>query len=228
MNTSTRPRKWQALRLLIIVATGGLAASGAACSSGGSSTGTAGSGGGAGSGGSAGTTGSAGTSGTTGTAGTSGGFVNAGQCGERGTAMVNATTYDGFTEFFIVGEAGLGSDVCTVRFTAKKVANGTPAAGCPDCNWAHLVELTNGTVMVNENGACDANDAVPAINAAGRAALNGNRSSRGFSLTSGHGDALLKYSDTMQMWIGVGRANWDQGASALSYNISNGNCMFGR
>ena len=224
MNTSSRPRKSQALGLLVIVAAGGLVTSGGACSSGDSSpTGTGGSGGGAG--GSAGTTG---TAGTTGAGGTSGPFVNAGQCGERGNAMVNATTYDGYTEFFIVGEAGLGSDVCTVRFTAKRVANAAPPAGCPSCNWAHLVELTNPTVMVNEGGACDANDAVPAIDAAGRAALNGNRSSRGFSLTSGHGDALLKYSDTMKMWIGVGRANWDEAAGALSYNISNGNCMYGR
>ena len=68
----------------------------------------------------------------------------------------------------------------------------------------------------------------PAIDAAGRAALNGNRSGRGFSLTSGHGDALLKYSDAMQMWIGVGRANWDQASGLFSYNISNGNCMYGR
>ena len=32
----------------------------------------------------------------------------------------------------------------------------------------------------------------------------------------------------MQMWLGVGRANWDEAASALSYNISNGNCNYGR
>ena len=230
MNISSRPRKWRALGLLIAVV------SAAACSSGGSlPTGTGGRGGAAGSGagGNAGTTG---TAGTTGAGGSSGPFVNAGQCGERGSAMVNATTYDGYAEFFVVGEAGLGSDVCTVRFTAKRVPNASPPAGCPSCNWAHLVELTNPTVMVNEGGACDANDGVPAIDAAGRFAgdsgdgiqLTGNRSGRGFSLTSGHGDALLKYSDAMKMWIGVGRANWDEGASSLSYNISNGNCMYGR
>ena len=58
--------------------------------------------------------------------------------------------------------------------------------------------------------------------------MTGNRSGRGFSLTSGHGDALLKYSDAMKIGIGVGRANWDEGAGSLSYNISNGNCMYGR
>jgi len=211
---STGAMKWQALGLVVVVA------GAVACSSGGSSpTGTGGGGG-------ATATGGSGSGGTTGAAGSSGTFVNAATCGERGNATANATAYDGTTDFFIVGEAGLGADVCVVRFDAKRV--GAAPAGCPSCNWAHLVEFSNPTVITNVGGACDASDSVPPLDAAGRAQMTGTRGGRGFSLTTGHGDALLKYSDAMQMWLGVGRANWDEAASALGYNISNGNCNYGR
>ena len=207
------------------------AAGGVACSDGGSSpTGTGGSGGSAGTGsggnagtGSGGTTGSAGSGGSS---GTSGGFLNAATCGERGMATVNATSYMGYAEFFIIGEAGLGTDVCAVRFDVNRV--GAAPAGCTDCNWSHQVQFTNPTVTTNVDGACDANDAIPAIDAAGRAALTGSKSSRGFSKITGHGDALMKYDDMMKMWIEVGRGNWDQPTSSLGYNITTGNCSYGR
>jgi hypothetical protein len=109
-------------------------AGGIACSSGDSVTGTGGSGGAAGatagtggSGGNAGT-GSGGTTGAAGSGGTSGGFVNAATCGERGMATVNATSYSGYAEFFIIGEAGLGTDVCAIRFNVARV--GAAPAGC--------------------------------------------------------------------------------------------------
>jgi len=223
VNTATRAMKWQALGLLVAIVS-----SGAACSSGDSSpTGTGGGGGatgGSGGSGSGGTTGTGGSGGSSG--GTSGGLLNAGQCGERGTATVNATTYNGSLEYFIIGDGGLGADVCVVKFDVARV--GAAPAGCTGCNWSHLVELSNPTVVTNVNGACDANDGVPAIDAAGRTRLTGSRSARGFSHTTGHGDALMKYDDAKMTWDGVGRANWDEAASALGYNISTGNCMYGR
>jgi hypothetical protein len=199
-------------------------ASGLGCSSGGgtSPAGTGGGGGTAGGGGAAG--GSAG-SGTGGGSGGSG-FLNAASCGQRGSATANTTTYDGTEDFFIIGDAGLGSDVCVVEFNVKRVA--AAPAGCPSCNWSHLVEYSNPVVMTNVGGACDASDSVPPLDAAGRAQLTGMRVGRGFSHTTGHGDALLKYDDAMQMWLGVGRANWDEPTSSLGYNIMTGNCSYGR
>src|SRR5262249_4376968 len=161
-----------------------------------------------------------------GAAGTAGDFLNAGQCGQRGSATANATTYDGVESFFIIGDAGLGSDVCVVQFDVKRVD--VAPAGCPNCNWSHLVEYSNPVVMTNVGGACDASNSVPPLDAAGRAALTGMRVGRGFSHTTGHGDALLKYDNAMQMWLGIGRANWDEPTSSLGYNISTGNCNYGR
>lgn len=200
-------------------------ASGLACSSGGSSvTGTGGAGA-AGTGGNA-AGGSAGSGPGGGSGGMGGGFLNAASCGQRGNATANATAYDGTEDFFIIGEAGLGSDVCVVRFDVKRVA--AAPAGCTGCNWSHLVELSNPTVMTNAGGACDASDSDPPLDAAGRARLTGSRVGRGFSKTTGHGDELMKYDGVKQMWTGVGRANWDEPAIALGYNIVTGNCSYGR
>ena len=222
----------RAFALVISLALALAMAGGIACSSGDSVTGTGGSGGAAGatagtggSGGNAGT-GSGGTTGAAGSGGTSGGFVNAATCGERGMATVNATSYSGYAEFFIIGEAGLGTDVCAIRFNVARI--GAAPAGCTNCNWSHQVQFTNPTVMTNVDGACDANDAIPAIDAAGRAALTGSKSSRGFSKITGHGDELMKYDDATQMWIGVGRGNWDEPTNMLGYNITTGNCSYGR
>jgi len=41
------------------------------------------------------------------------------------------------------------------------------------CAWSHTVAFSNPTVVTNEGGACDASDSVPALDAAGRAAING-------------------------------------------------------
>jgi len=139
----------RAFALVISLALALAMAGGIACSSGDSVTGTGGSGGAAGatagtggSGGNAGT-GSGGTTGAAGSGGTSGGFVNAATCGERGMATVNATSYSGYAEFFIIGEAGLGTDVCAIRFNVARV--GAAPAGCTNCNWSHQVQFTNPT-----------------------------------------------------------------------------------
>jgi len=153
------------------------------CSSGGSlPSGTAGTGGSAGGGAG---TGAGGTTGGTSSGGTGGGgaFINAGVCGERGMATATTTAYDGTAEFYIIGEAGLGVDVCVVRYDVKRKS--AAPAGCADpttgtaCSWSHTVTFSNPTVVTNEGGACDASDSVPALDAAGRvSALKSGRSQR--------------------------------------------------
>jgi hypothetical protein len=210
-----------------------IVAGGAACSSGSSQpTGTGGAGGGgtAGSAGSgtAGTTGGAGTTGAGGTGG--GGFLNAGACGERGMATATATAYDGTAEFYIISEAGLGVDVCVVRFDVKR--SGTAPAGCVDpttgtaCSWSHQVTFSNPMVVTNTDGACDASDSVPPLDSAGIARINGMSIGRGFSKVAAHGDSLMKYDASK--WTVVGRASWDETSGSFGYNILTGSCNYGR
>jgi hypothetical protein len=210
------------------------------CSSGGSSPGGTGGGGGAaatgggagsgmaGTGGSAGGTTGTGGSGAAGTGG--GGFLNAGVCGERGMATASATDYQGTAEFYIIGDAGLGTDVCVVRYDVKRTA--AAPAGCMDpntgvaCSWSHLVTFSNPTVTTNVGGACDASDDVPQLDAAGRAQIDGSTVGRGFSKVAGHGDSLMKYDGTK--WTVVGRASWDETSGSFGYDIRTGNCNYGR
>jgi hypothetical protein len=210
----------------------GALAGGIGCGGGGGSpSGTGGS-----SGGAAGTSGSAGTSGGGaagtggGAAGAGGGFLNPGACGERGTATANATTYDGTAEFYIIGDAGLGDDVCVVRYDVKRT--GAAPAGCMDpttgtaCSWSHQVTFSNPTVVTNTNGACDASDSVPPLDAAGRAQIAGMNVGRGFSKVAGHGDSLMKYDGTK--WTVVGRASWDETSGSFGYDLRTGACNYGR
>ena len=196
----------------------------AACSSGRSSGGT---GGGGGSNGGGAGSGAAGTS-----AGGSGGagFVNPASCGERGMATANATTYDGTSELYIIGDSGLGDEVCTIRFDVKRT--GTAPANCTDpttgaaCTWSHQVTFSNPMVITNTNGACDASDSVPPLDAAGIAKINNSTIGRGFSKVAGHGDSLMKYDGTK--WIVVGHSSWNETTSAFDYNVITGACNYGR
>ena len=223
----------------------GLLAGAVGCSSGGSSPGgtggTAGSGGSAGSGAggtaTGGTTGQGGQGGQGGSSGSGaggtggGGFVNAGACGERGMGTVTTTDYNGTAEFYIISEAGLGVDVCVVRFDVKRI--GAAPAGCVDpttggaCNWSHLVQFTNATVTTNTNGACDASDSVPQLDSAGIAQINNSSVGRGFSRIAAHGDSLMKYDASSSKWTVVGRASWNETSGSLGYNILTGACNYG-
>jgi hypothetical protein len=201
-----------------------MAAAAAACSSGGSSGGTGGGGGAGAAGGTAGT-------GAGGGAGTgAGGFLNPASCGERGMATANATTYDGTSEFYIIGDSGLGDEVCTIRFDVKRT--GAAPANCMDpttsaaCTWSHQVTFSNPMVITNTNGACDASDSVPPLDAAGIAGINNSTIGRGFSKVAGHGDSLMKYDGTK--WTVVGHSSWNETTSAFDYNVISGACNYGR
>jgi hypothetical protein len=201
-----------------------MAAAAAACSSGGSSGGTGGGGGAGAAGGTAGT-------GAGGGAGTgAGGFVNPASCGERGMATANATTYDGTSEFYIIGDSGLGDEVCTIRFDVKRT--GAAPANCMDpttsaaCTWSHQVTFSNPMAITNTNGACDASDSVPPLDAAGIARINNSTIGRGFSKVAGHGDSLMKYDGTK--WTVVGHSSWNETTSAFDYNVITGACNYGR
>ena len=206
-----------------------LAAGLAACSSSGG-TPVGGTGGSNGVGGaSVGSTGGHGGGGAAGTGGAGGGFANAAVCGERGMAVVNTGAYDGTAEYYIIGDAGLGSDVCVVRFDVKRA--GDAPAGCADptttvpCSWSHLVTFSNPTVTTNVGGACDANDTQLPLDAAGRARANGSMVGRGFSRAAGHGDSLMKYDGSK--WTVVGHASWNETSGNLGYDIRVGNCQYG-
>jgi hypothetical protein len=208
---------------------GGGAGSGSPGSGSAGSTTAAGSGaggdGGAGGSGAAGASAGAGGAGAAGT----GGFALVGVCGQRGEATVDATTYSGFEEFYLIDDEGFGEEICIVRFEAERV--GDAPAGCDDptadvdCLWTHLVELRNPTVMLDTDGACAGSEL--ALDADAIAALTGTRSAYGFvSEFAGHNSVLMKYDDDLAAWDAYGNGNWNAETSELGFDHRDGFCGY--
>jgi len=199
---------------------GGAGASGGSAGSGGASAGTGGS---AGSG-AAGKGGSGGGAGTAGSAG-SGGFTQEGVCGWRGEGTASTTEFSGFEEYYLIGDEGFGDDICIVRFDATKVA-GEPQVPCPEeCQWSHVVELSNPTIIEDVNGVC-ANSEL-GFDAERIAELDGARFDYGYVFEyAGHNSVLMKYFENRGIWDAAGNATWDEALSEYHFDSRNGVCLY--
>lgn len=162
--------------------------------------------------------------GTTGNAGTAGGtgFAQVGVCGQRGKSTVSTTGFEGYEEFYLIGEEGLGSDICVVHFDVKRV--GEAPSGCTDCKWTHLVEYSNPMIVTDVDGVCGKSEL--GFSAAKIAATAGSRAAYGYvSQFSGHNSVLMKYGDNM-MWDAYGNATWEEPTSAFRFDRRNGFCGY--
>ncbi len=161
---------------------------------------------------------SAGTS----SAGTSG-FAEVGVCGHRGQSTVALTEFEGYEEYFLIGEEGFGEDICVVRFDVTRV--GDAPAGCPDCLWSHLVELDNPSTELDTDGVCARSEL--AFDMARIAELDGSRIAYGFVPEfAGHVSVLMKYDDALGAWDAFGSASYDGAALTLKFERRNGICGY--
>jgi len=213
--------------------TGGSSTGGASGSSTGGSSGTdtGGSGG-------AGITGGSSTGGSGGGAGTGtggGGFTKTGVCGQRSEAMVTASTYTGYEEFYMVSQevvedGRLDEFNCLVRFDVRRV--GTAPAGCVDlenvaCEWTNQVEFSNPTVITDIDGACAKNELM--WNGAWREGINGTRASYGYvDMYQGHDSVVMKAAGTpgSETWAVFGRGAWDPDTGDFSFDNRLGACQY--
>jgi hypothetical protein len=189
--------------------------------SGGASSSSGGSGGDAG--GDAGAGGSAGDGGA--------GYAELGVCGRRGEATVDKSgSYRGFDELYLVGERGLGQELCVVRYPVESV--GPAPAGCQDfagqqdaCEWAYRLEYGNPSVLTDDAGVCKNSDL--ALDAAALAAIPGTRVAYGFvDEYAGHNSVLLEYDEPRQRWLASGNASWDSETSDFIYDRRDGFCGY--
>lgn len=164
---------------------------------------------------------------STGPAG-AGDFSERGVCGQRGRSTVMAASFEGFEEFYIIGDRGLGEDVCVVRFDVTRTGDGQP--GCADldgqpCSWTHEVTLSNPTVELDMDGVC-ANSTV-GLDESGIAGLVGSVASYGFvSEYAGHNSVLLKYMPASDSWVPFGNATWDEETGAFRFDNRTGQCLY--
>jgi len=198
---------------------------GAGAATGGSGGSSAGTGGAAGSGGQGGNGGNGGGAGTAGSAGTTG-FTENGVCGWRGEGIASTTEFDGFEEYYLIGEEGFGDDICVVRFDVKKVEGEEPQVPCPEeCVWSHVVELSNPTIVEDVNGVCENSEL--GFGPDRIAELDGARYDYGYVYEfAGHVSVLLKYFENRGIWDAAGNAGWDETTSGFSFDSRNGVCAY--
>jgi hypothetical protein len=151
------------------------------------------------------------------------GFAEVGVCGHRGESTVSDSEFEGFEEYFLIGEEGFGDDICIVRFDVTRV--GEAPAGCTDCVWSHLVELGNPTTELDENGVCAKSEL--AFDAERIAELDGSQIAYGFVREfAGHNSVVLSYDDALGSWEPFGNATYDAAIERLKFERRNGNCGY--
>ena len=159
------------------------------------------------------------------------GFTQLGVCGVRGESTVNtADTFEGYQEFFIIGDEGFGVDVCVVRFTVSRA--GDAPEGCEnfagqqdECLWTHLVEFSDPEVMLDEGGVCGNSELGLDMDAI--AAIDGSQEAYGYVFEfQGHNSVLLRYDAETETWAPNGNASWDADTSDFFFDRRDGFCMF--
>jgi hypothetical protein len=166
-------------------------------------------------------------SGQAGSAGTSdageAGFEEVGVCGHRGESNVDDGEFEGYEEYFLIGEEGFGDDLCVVRFEVTRVGDAPP--DCPDCLWSHLVELGNPSTELDTDGVCAKSEL--GFDAARIAELDGTRIAYGFVPEfAGHVSVVMKYDDARGAWDAFGSASYDEANSTLKFERRNGICGY--
>jgi hypothetical protein len=163
-------------------------------------------------------------SGAGGSSGTST-YPNIGVRGETGTATADATSFDGHDVRYIIGENGFGTRICEVQFDLKRVGDAPP--GCTACDWAHLLEFSNPTILTDADGVCAKSDL--ALDTAAITRIVGSRVALGFAahLGGAHGSARMIYFEDKQVWDVAGNATWSETTKAFFFDDRQGYCNYG-
>ncbi|MEO8177268.1 MAG: hypothetical protein ABI895_00410 [Deltaproteobacteria bacterium] len=157
-----------------------------------------------------------------GTGGTSG-FAEMGVCGQRGESPVTADSFEGYEEFYLIGDDGFGEDICVVRFDVARV--GVAPGGCEDCTWSHQVEYRNPEVRTDVEGVCASSQL--GFDSTKIDEIDGSRASYGFvNEYSGHVSVLMKYDDATGTWGPNGNATWTAATGRLRFDRRDGFCGY--
>lgn len=202
---------------------GGSGGSGTQTTTGNSTTGTATTGGG---GSHAGTT----TRSTSGGGSGGEGFSELGVCGVRSEGTVTEESFETYEEYYLLGDEGLGDEVCVVRFDVTRVGDGP--GGCEEfagqqesCLWTHLVKLGNPRVLVNEDSACEHSEL--AMTAAKMAELDGEERAYGYVFEyQGHDSVLMGYDEATEIWAPIVNAGWNDDNGAFQFDRRDGFCGY--
>ena len=169
--------------------------------------------------------------GSAGRAGGGGGgaFTEEGVCGQRGRSTVDADSFEGYEEFYIIGDKGFGEDICVVRFDVKRVGPGPEGCDDPtadvDCLWVHEIEYSNPSIVTDVNGVCAKSDL--GLDAEAIAEIDGKRVVYGFvSEYVGHNSVILQWDGATMMWGPAGNATWNEDDGSFRFDNRDGTCNY--
>lgn len=150
-------------------------------------------------------------------------YPNRGVCGVRGEATVLPGAFNGFEEHYLIGEEGLGRELCRVRYSLRFVEE--PEVPCDSCSWTAVVEKGNPEVLLDEEGTC-ARSALRLDEEAIRTQV-GQRIAYGYtSEYVGHSSVLMQINEESGAWEAVTFASYDEASRALFYDHRDGYCGY--
>ncbi len=150
-------------------------------------------------------------------------FTHLGACGMNGEARVSSDRFEGVEEYYLIGDEGMGEDLCRIRFDVVLV--GESPVACDICTWALIVERRNPVTVTDEEGACARSEL--GLDAETIDALDGTRTGYGYVPEYvGHSNVLMQLDEETGIWEAVTFAAWDEETAALYYDRSDGACGY--
>lgn len=158
------------------------------------------------------------------------GFAELGVCGVRSEGTVTEDSFEAFEEYYLLGDEGLGDEVCVIRFEVTRVGDGPD--GCDafagqqqSCLWTHLVALSNPQVLVDEDSACENSEL--AMTADKIAEIDGAERAYGYVFEyQGHDSVLMGYDDDSEVWAPIVNAGWNDENGAFQFDRRDGFCGY--
>jgi hypothetical protein len=148
----------------------------------------------------------------------------------RSEGTVTTEGFDTFEEFFLLGDSGLGDDLCVVRFRLTGVGEAPP--GCDEnagqqqeCLWTHLVEYSDPEVITNVDGACENSEL--GMDEDAIAAIDGSQEAYGYVFEyQGHNSVLMVYDQQAQSWEPGVSAGWSEESGDFLFDRRDGFCGY--
>ena len=150
-------------------------------------------------------------------------YNRTGVCGMSGEGTVTVEGFTGFEEVYLIGDEGLGDDLCRIR--SPLTAVGSPTTSCDACEFAFVFERGVSSVVVDIDDAC-ASSAL-SMDVAGIEGMIGTTVSYGFaSEYVGHSSVLMLLDDTTDTWQAVAFASYNDTTGAFGYDRRDGFCGY--
>jgi hypothetical protein len=150
-------------------------------------------------------------------------FETVGVCGVSGEAIATLDSFQGVEEHYLIGDEGLGSCLCRVRYELFGV--GTPDVACDECSWSFIIEKQSPEIVTDVSGTCGSSEL--GLDADAIAAMDGTRIAYGYAPQDwGHSNVLMRFDEMDQTWGGIAYASWYEDTGELFYDNREGYCGY--